>query len=41
MNNLIYLVNDEKIHVWTKQGLFINMLHSNNTCDAEFNHDSL
>lgn len=42
MNNLIYLENDEKIHLCTKQGLFINMLHRNNTCGAEFNnHDSL
>lgn len=41
MNNVIHLVNDNKTHVCTKQGLFINMLHSHYTGGAEFNHDSL
>lgn len=39
MNNVIHLINDEKIY--TKHGSFINMLHSNNTCGAEYNHDPL
>lgn len=40
INNVIHLVNDDKIHVCTKQGSFINILHSYNACGAEFNHDS-
>lgn len=40
VNIVFYLVNDDKMHICTKQWSFINMLHNNNTRGSELSHDS-